>query len=201
MSELITEDDVRRAALTGGTLYVAPGDVLSPYAQDAALRLRVKVVREASQARPAGERRSVVLGADHGGFELKEKLRDFLDAAGWLVLDVGTRSKEPVDYPDIAEKVARAVIDGAAPFGILVDGAGIGSAIAANKFAGIRAAKCDSMFDVVNSREHNDANVLTLGARLEERLAKDMVKTWLETPFAGGRHARRVDKIKAMERR
>lgn len=198
MSDLITENDVRRAALTGGNLYIDPRDVLSPYAEDAALRLGVKIVRETT---PTKSRRAVALGSDHGGFDLKESLRPFLTEAGWLVLDVGTRSKDAVDYPDIAEKVARAVLDGAAPLGILVDGAGIGSAIAANKFAGIRAAKCDSLFDVVNSREHNDANVLTLGARLDPALARQMVATWLDTPFAGGRHARRVDKIKALERK
>lgn len=198
MSDLITENDVRRAALTGGNLHIDPRDVLSPYAEDAALRLGVKIVRGST---PTKSRRSVALGSDHGGFDLKELLRPFLADAGWLVLDVGTRSKDAVDYPDIAEKVARAVLDGAAPLGILVDGAGIGSAIAANKFAGIRAAKCDSLSDVVNSREHNDANVLTLGARLDPALARQMVATWLDTPFAGGRHARRVDKIKALERK
>lgn len=198
---LITEADVRRAAACGGVIRVEPGVVMTPGAQDAALKLGVRV-EESSMARPgAPPRRAVAIGADHGGFAAKEDLRGHLESLGFVVLDVGTHSPDPCDYPDIAERVARAVAEGRASEGIVIDGAGIGSAIAANKVRGIRAAKCDSLFDVRNSREHNHANVLSLGARIERGAMREMVRVWLDTPFGGDRHARRVAKIQALERR
>jgi ribose 5-phosphate isomerase B len=144
----------------------------------------------------------VALAADHGGFELKEKLKANLQELGYAVLDCGTSSSESVDYPDFAYAVARLVSEGRATRGIVVDGAGIGSCMAANKVPGIRAALCYDLSTASNSREHNDANVLTLGGRLiGDVLAREIVKTWLSTPFGGDRHARRVDKIMAIERR
>jgi ribose 5-phosphate isomerase B len=144
----------------------------------------------------------VALGADHGGYALKETLKALLTELGYSVVDCGTHSTEPVDYPDLAYAVARLVSSGQAWRGILVDGAGIGSAMAANKVPGIRAALCYDHSSAVNSREHNDANVLTLGAGLiGPNLAKHIVQTWLATPFAGGRHQKRVDKIVEIEQR
>jgi ribose 5-phosphate isomerase B len=144
----------------------------------------------------------VALGADHGGLALKETLKEFVAGLGYAVVDCGTHSNDAVDYPDLAYAVARLVASGEAWRGIVVDGAGIGSAMAANKVPSVRAALCYDHATAVNSREHNDANVLTLGAGLiGANLAKQIVQTWLATPFGGGRHQRRVDKIVEIERR
>jgi ribose 5-phosphate isomerase B len=146
--------------------------------------------------------KAVAIGADHGGFRLKEALKPYLSELGYAVVDCGTTSTEAVDYPDFALAVAELVSQGRAGRGILIDGAGIGSCMTANKVPGVRAALCYDQSTAVNSREHNDANVLTLGAGLiGEALARQIVRTWLETPFAGGRHARRVEKIMETERR
>lgn len=151
---------------------------------------------------PITTSRTIVLGADHGGFDLKESLKTFLQKQGYQVIDCGTFSSESVDYPDFAYAVAKLVSDGKGWRGIIVDGAGIGSCMAANKVPGVRAALCYNHATAVNSREHNDANVLTLGAGLIDlNLARQIVQTWLTTTFAGGRHSRRVDKIMAIEKR
>jgi len=151
---------------------------------------------------PAPERGLVALGADHGGYALKETLKAYLTELGYPVVDCGTHSTEAVDYPDLAYAVARLVGSGEAWRGIMVDGAGIGSAMAANKVPGVRAALCYDHATALNSREHNDANVLTLGAGLiGPSLAKQIAQTWLATAFGGGRHQRRVDKISDIERR
>ncbi|MBI4872244.1 MAG: ribose 5-phosphate isomerase B [Candidatus Riflebacteria bacterium] len=144
----------------------------------------------------------VAIGADHGGFALKEVLKQYLiKDLGHEVKDFGVDNPAPVDYPDIALAVAQSVSRGECPLGIIVDGAGIGSAMVANKVPGVRAAMGYDLYSVNNSREHNDANVLTLGGQtLGPGHAKVMVKTWLETPFAGGRHLKRVEKIVAVER-
>jgi ribose 5-phosphate isomerase B len=146
--------------------------------------------------------RIVAIGTDHGGYELKEKLAAFLKEMGYTVVDCGTHSKDSVDYPDFAFAVASHVAQGTAWRGIVIDGAGIGSCMAANKVPGVRAAMCYDQATAVNSREHNDANVLTLGAgMIGENLAKQIVKTWLETPVGAERHVRRVEKIMQIERR
>lgn len=146
--------------------------------------------------------RIVALGADHGGYHMKEKLASHLLAAGYQVIDCGTNSAESVDYPDFAFAVAEKVSLGYAWRGIIVDGAGIGSCMTANKLPGVRAAMCYDHATAVNSREHNDANVLTLGAGLiGESLAHQIVDAWLSTEFGGGRHARRVEKIMAIEKK
>jgi ribose 5-phosphate isomerase B len=147
-------------------------------------------------------KRVVAIGADHGGYELKEALKPELKALGFEFSDVGTNSKEAVDYPDFAHAVAQAVSTGKAWRGIMIDGAGIGSCIVANKVPGVRAGMAYDYSSAVNSREHNDTNVLTLGAGLiGVNLAKQIVKTWLTTEFAGGRHAPRLDKIKSVEKK
>jgi len=151
---------------------------------------------------PAGAGGLVALGADHGGYALKQNLKDYLTELGYTVRDCGTHSTEAVDYPDLAYAVARLVGAGEAWRGIVVDGAGIGSAMAANKVPGVRAALCYDYSSAVNSREHNDANVLTLGAGLiGVALARTIVQTWLGTAYAGGRHQRRIDKITEIEKR
>lgn len=142
----------------------------------------------------------VVLGADHGGVAMKDALLSYLRERGAAVQDVGTFGTGAVDYPDYAVAVARAVASGAADVGIMVDGAGIGSCMAANKVAGVRAAMCYDVTTAANAREHNHANVLTLGGTLiGTRLALEIVRAFLDTPFAGGRHAGRVAKIDALD--
>jgi ribose 5-phosphate isomerase B len=146
--------------------------------------------------------RRIAIAADHGGFALKENLKPFLQQQGYLVDDCGTHSSESVDYPDFAYVVARKVSQGEAWRGIIIDGAGIGSCMVANKVKGVRAAMCYDHATALNSREHNNANVLTLGAgMIDSALARQIVLTWLNTKFGGGRHARRVDKIMNIEKR
>ena len=143
----------------------------------------------------------VAIGSDHGGFELKELLKSTLTESGLDVRDVGAYNKGAVDYPDFAHEVARLVSVGKAWRGIMIDGAGIGSCIVANKLPGVRAGMAYDHSSAVNSREHNDTNVLTLGAGLiGVNLAKLIVKVWLTTEFGGGRHAGRVEKITAVEK-
>jgi ribose 5-phosphate isomerase B len=154
----------------------------------------------APTAAPAG--RLVVLGADHRGQALKSDLMAWIAELHIPCQDVGPDLPEGAEYPDIAEAVGLRVASGAAWRGILIDGAGIGSCMAANKVPGVRAALCYNQASAANSREHNDANVLTLGSGLiGTTLAQLIVKTWLETPFGGGRHAKRVNKIMDLERR
>lgn len=146
--------------------------------------------------------RRVALGSDHGGFVAKEVLKRYLELAGYVVLDVGTYSQESVDYPDFALAVAQKVASEEADRGIMIDGAGIGSSMVCNKVPGIRAALCYDERTIVNSREHNNANVLTLGGPLHspENLCT-LAELWLKTRFAGGRHWRRINKMMAVERR
>jgi ribose 5-phosphate isomerase B len=161
-----------------------------------------------SKAQPAlkpeskpGAAKVVAIGADHGGFELKENLRAYITELGYDVRDMGTYNKNPVDYPEFAHAVAQLVSTGKVWRGIVIDGAGIGSCIVANKVPGVRAGMAYDISSASNSREHNDTNVLTLGAGLiGVNLARQIVKTWLATEFGGGRHAPRVDKIMAVEK-
>ena len=142
----------------------------------------------------------IAIGADHAGFLLKEHLKQTLQRIGHLVDDHGTHGEASVDYPPICFDVARAVVEGRADRGIVLGGSGQGEQIAANKVPGIRAALCYDKASARNGREHNDSNVLTLGARLlTQTQAEDVLRTWLETPFAGGRHQARVQKIMDIE--
>lgn len=150
----------------------------------------------------AGPPVAIAIGADHGGFELKQLIGRRLADAGYVVHDCGTASPDPVDYPDFAHAVARLVADGTCRWGIAVDGAGIGSCMVANKVPGVRAASCHDVTSARNSREHNHANVLTLGARfIGAGLALEIVDAWLATPWGPDRHAARVAKIGEYERR
>jgi len=149
---------------------------------------------------PSGE--GVAIGCDHGGFRLKTLLAEHLRSKGLEVVDCGTSSSESVDYPDFAHAVAQEVSRGGCAVGIVVDGAGIGSAMVANKVPGVRAALCYDLSSARNSREHNHANVLTLGAGLiGDNLARQIVDEWLATEWGPGRHAARVEKITAVEQR
>jgi ribose 5-phosphate isomerase B len=145
--------------------------------------------------------RSVAIGSDHSAVAQKGTLKAYLETAGYRVVDVGCFGTERVDYPDVAVAVCRRVVSGDCDRGIVLDGAGIGSCMAANKIKGIRAALCYDIRTVLNSREHNNANVLSLGGPLHDAgQLCDMARTWLSTRFAGGRHMMRVNKIMAIER-
>jgi ribose 5-phosphate isomerase B len=199
---VITEADLAGLA-DGAELRVPRGALVTPAARDQAARRGIRVVEVPPGELPAPPPdRIVALGSDHGGFRMKEALKPVFAGLGLEVRDVGVHDEQPADYPDIAAAVAGLVASGQAARGVIVDGAGIGSAIAANKVPGIRAALCYDQASARNSREHNDANILTLGGRLlTETQARDVLSTWLATPFAGGRHARRVEKISELERR
>jgi ribose 5-phosphate isomerase B len=144
--------------------------------------------------------RVIAVAADHAGHALKEHLKAWLPTLGYTVSDFGTHSEDPVDYPDYAAPVAQAVAGGSAARGVLVCGTGVGMAMAANKVPGIRAASCGDVHTARMSREHNDANVLALGARnTDPAQAREILTAWLEAAFAGGRHRRRLEKLAALE--
>ncbi len=148
------------------------------------------------------DRIKIAVGADHAGFELKEKVGEYLASRGYDVQDLGTTSTDPVDYPDFAERVANQVAAKQATYGVLVCGTGLGMELAANKVPGIRATPCNDTLSARLAREHNNANVLTMGGRLiDEAEARKIVDTWLATPFAGGRHERRVEKIATIDQK
>jgi deoxyribose-phosphate aldolase len=194
----VTSADVPRS----GELRVPVGAIFTPSARELAEARSIRVIELPEDQLTAAlpPERVMALGADHGGYRLKEMLKPLLATLGLEARDVGVYDEQPADYPDIALKVAEMVAGGVARRGILIDGAGIGSSIAANKVPGIRAALCYDKASARNSREHNDSNVLALGARLlTASQAEDVLRTWLETGFAGGRHAARVGKIGQIE--
>jgi len=144
----------------------------------------------------------IALGCDHGGWELKDIVTGVLKSSGIEVMDMGTAGEDSVDYPDYAAKVAEAVSSGRADRGVAICGTGIGMSIVANKYPGVRAALCHDSYTARMSRMHNDSNILVLGGRVTGReVAVEMLKQWLATPFEGGRHQRRVDKIADIEKK
>ena len=200
MKKVVTAQDVP----AGGELKVPAGAIVTASAREVAAARGVRIVEvseeQLSAMAPAAQ--TIAIGADHGGFTLKEALKPLIESLGLAIRDAGVFEEKPADYPDIALKVAELVTSGAAARGVIIDGAGIGSSIAANKVPGIRAALCYDKASARNSREHNDSNVLTLGARLlTQSQAEDVLRTWLGTPFGGGRHQARVQKILDIEQR
>ncbi len=203
--EIITEADARTLEI-GSTVSLKPGGHVTPLAADTLKARRVTVLSGVADASldglaPVAEIKTLAIGSDHSGVALKAHLRDHLRHRGFSVLDIGTDGPEPVDYPDIAAQVARLVSRKEVDAAIVIDGAGIGSAIAANKIAGARAAMCTDKTLARYSREHNGANVLALGASLlslDE--ARAIVETWLATPMGEARYIRRLAKIRALER-
>jgi ribose 5-phosphate isomerase B len=194
---IITEHEIR-SATTGDTLRIDDGAMLTPLAQDLARERGIQVERV---RRRAAQRRRIALGADHGGYEMKEQIKRVLADLGHEFQDLGTHSTDPVDYPDYAHLVAQAVANGTCDLGIIVDGAGIGSCMVANKVPGVRAAMCYDEASARNSREHNGANVLTLGGKMiSNDLMREIVSVWLATELTEERHRRRVEKIDAIER-
>lgn len=196
---VITEDDVRGLE-EGARLRVAEGARLTPLAADIVRERRIELVRRTPR-RGSRERKMIAVGADHGGFPMKEELKAYLSELGHRVHDFGTNSEDAVDYPDFAHAVARAIADGQADVGIIIDGAGVGSCMTANKVPGVRAAACYSVAVAKNSREHNDANVLTLGSKtITSAEMREIVGAWLSTEISEDRHRKRVAKIVAVER-
>lgn len=197
---LITEDDLR-GLFAGARVRIGQHARLTPLAQDVVKEKNIELVRRAPRENEI-RARTVAIGADHGGFESKEHLKGFLSGLGLAVRDLGTKSPDPVDYPDHAHAVARAVGDNQADVGIIIDGAGIGSAMAANKVPNVRAAACYNPELARNSREHNGANVLTLGAgQSTVQEMEEIVKAFLTSELSEDRHRRRVGKIDEIERR
>ena len=195
MKDVVTAADVT-AVPAGGEVHAPAGAIVTPWARELAATRGVRIVVGTALVGPI----AIALGADHGGFALKEALKQQLTQLGYRFRDYGTFSTEPVDYPDVALAVGRAVRGADARLGILVDGAGIGSAMAANKVPGVRAALCVDAAAARNAREHNDANVLTLGARfIDLPRAREVVEAFLGSACTEERHARRVRKIMAIE--
>ena len=200
MKRVITAVDIPPA----GDLPIPIGSIVTASAREVAAARGVRILElpEEQLSALAPPDRTIAIGADHGGFRLKEALKPVIEGLGLQVRDVGVMEEKPADYPDLALKVAELVAAGTATRGVIIDGAGIGSSIAANKVPGIRAALCYDKASARNSREHNDSNVLTLGARLlTETQAEEVLRTWLATPFAGGRHQGRIQKILDIEQR
>jgi ribose 5-phosphate isomerase B len=196
---VITEDDVRGLE-AGAVLRISEDARLTPLAADIVNERKIEIVRRASR-RGSKASKLIAVGADHGGFRMKEELKTVLAELGHRVQDFGAYSEDAVDYPDFAHAVARAVADGNSDLGIMIDGAGVGSAMAANKVPGVRAAACYSVDVARNSREHNDANVLTLGSKtINSKQMRDIVTTWLATEITEDRHRKRVAKIDAIQR-
>jgi len=196
---VITEDDVRGLE-RGAVLRIAENARLTPLATDIVNDRGIEISRRVSRS-GLKKIRTVAVGADHGGFSMKEELKSFLTELGHRVHDFGTNSESAVDYPDFAHAVARAVADGSADVGIVIDGAGVGSAMTANKVPGVRAAACYSVEVARNSREHNGANVLTLGSKtISNDQMHEIVRAWLSTDLTEERHQKRVSKIDAIER-
>jgi len=212
---LISEQTVLEAAKQGRkTLPVDSGAIITGAALDRAKQLGIEFIREQKKSgqpsmpaggatgKPPAGGQVIAIGSDHGGFALKELLKPFIAEMGYKVVDLGTYSDETCDYPDFAYGVARMVSLAQAVRGVMIDAVGIASAMTANKVAGVRAACCTDEFSARSSREHNDANVLTLGGKvLGTELAKAITKIWLETNFGGGRHLKRIAKIEEIEKR
>jgi len=196
---LITEDDLRGLE-TGAKLRISDNARFTPLASDIIQEKAIILIKKFSR-RSSTKVKSVAVGCDHGGFEFKEQLKIFLADSGLQVRDFGTNSTDAVDYPDFAHAVAKAVSEKQADVGIIIDGAGIGSAMTANKLPNVRAAACYNVALAKNSRQHNGANVLTLGSGQNTFAEiKEIVEAWLKTDLTEERHKKRVAKIEAIER-
>jgi len=215
--QVIHAERIRQAARLKGELILQKGQaILTDEARDLAHRMSVKLIwtesknllsshlePTSSSSRTSicdSDRVQVVLGADHGGYSMKEAVKRGLYKQGFIVHDVGTHSRDAVDYPDFAIEVAEWVSSGKASRGIMIDSIGIASAMVCNKIHGVRAAACDSVDVALSSRRHNNANVLTLGGkRLQEEFALEVCLIWLQEPYEGGRHQARVNKMMALD--
>lgn len=202
MKKVISAEQVRRAAKSAKVVLLEPGMIISPLAVDLAKELGVRFEKNQSHIPDSQTFKDVfpvkvvAIASDHGGFEMKNMLLPYLRKLGYITHDLGPASDTACDYPDFAFKVADAVASAKADKGIMIDSVGIGSAMAANRVPGVLAAKCNNTFEAASAREHNYANVLTLGAKIiGSEIAKSIVKTFLETPGGAERHQKRIKKI------
>jgi len=210
MKKLFTEKDIYNAAQEDKIILVGKYDILTPSAKDKIKELGLTIVDkdEAEKLGDEGHKLSrtvrlnkIVIGSDHTGFKTKNMLSGLLTEKGFQLIDVGTYDEKSCDYPDFAFAAAKKIQAGEADFGILIDATGIPSAITANKLTGIRAATCYNEFSARSAREHNDANILAVGAKsLGEGTIKSILAVWLSTKFGGGRHQKRLDKITGIEK-
>lgn len=206
MKKLITEQFVIDAIKSGAnTIEICENCLLTPLAIDRIKSSKIQIVKKKNNENVKEdilpENNRIAIGGDHTGFEIKEVLKKFLNDKKFDVIDVGTNSKESCDYPDFAIAVAKKVAMKEVRFGILIDATGIPSAITANKFPGIRAATCYNEFSAKSAREHNNANIIVLGAKtLGEETIKSILDTWFKTGFAGERHQKRLNKISDVEK-
>jgi ribose 5-phosphate isomerase B len=210
MKKVFTEKDIVNASLDDKIILISKDDILTPSAKDKIKELGLRIVnKDAAENIQSSDQQlaksiklnQVVIGSDHTGFKIKNLLSKHLTDKSIQVVDVGTYDEKSCDYPDYAHAVAKKIQAKEADFGILIDATGIPSAITANKLDGIRAATCYNEFSARSAREHNDANILVLGAKtLGEESIKSIVEVWLNTRFGGGRHQRRLDKISFIEK-
>lgn len=210
MKKLISELDVIKFAKSGGNvLPIGEEDIVTALAWDKIKALGIATVKKSSaeninltvnEIEKSQTVRRIVIGSDHTGFKVKNLLSKILSEKGYEIIDVGTYDEKSCDYPDFAFAVARKVKKNEVKFGIIIDATGIPSAITANKLKGIRAATCYNEFSARSAREHNNANVLVIGAKtLGDESIKSILETWLQTNFGGGRHQRRLNKITEIE--
>src|ERR1035437_1403904 len=211
MKRVITESEVIKLYKDGGrTFPLGDDDLFTPLAKDKLKELKIKIVKkvpafeiEGSSQDPVKSKRTnkISLGSDHTGFKIKNIISKILVGKGFEIIDVGTYDENACDYPDFAFAAAMKVKNGESDFAVLVDATGIPSAITANKIPGIRACTCYNEFSARSGREHNNGNVLVMGAKtLGEETIKSILEVWLDTPFGGERHQRRLDKITAIEK-
>lgn len=202
MKKVITETEVIKVIKSGAKeIILGKDDLLTPLAIDRIKHSGLLINRDGkTESGYSSLSHKIVIGSDHTGVKVKKMVIDFLKAKSFQVLDIGTYSEETVDYPDIAFNVANRVVNKEYDYGIIIDATGIPSAITANKIPGIRAATCYNEFSARSSREHNNANVLVLGAKaIGEETIKSIIDVWLGSNFLGDRHQKRLDKIKAIE--
>jgi len=205
MKKIITEDEVRAASRTTKIILIDHQTVITPAAVDLAKDKGVIFEKSAEAIRSEKSQKNlndrfpvtkIAIASDHGGFQMKKELKPFIEKLGYIVLDLGPQNPNPCDYPDFAFEVASMVSKGKVQRGIMIDSVGIGSAMAANRIKGVLAAKCNNAFEARSSREHNYANVLTLGAKIIGiEIAKEIVKVFLQTPGGAERHQKRIEKI------
>jgi ribose 5-phosphate isomerase B len=203
MKKLITEDDIKKIIKSGANeILIENGSVLTPLAIDRIRNAGLKIIKDplSVSITTANSQIKIAIGADHTGVKLKKIISEILNQKGYDLFDVGTFTEDAVDYPDIAYSVANRVMIGEVDFGILIDATGIPSAITANKLPGIRAATCYNEYSARSSREHNNSNVLAIGAKsIGEEVAKSIVEVWLNSKFLGDRHQKRLDKLSVIE--
>jgi len=203
MKKLITEDDVKKIIKSGAhEILIEDGSLLTPLANDRIRFAGLKIIKDPTfiSVTSSNSQIKIAIGSDHSGVKLKKIIGEILKQKGYDLYDVGTFTEDAVDYPDIAFSVANRVMIGEVDFGILIDATGIPSAITANKLPGIRAATCYNEFSAKSSREHNNSNIIVIGAKaIGEETAISIIDVWLNSKFMGDRHQKRLDKLSVIE--